>query len=162
MCHCVCSDSGDSLFVTQKPVPDVVRSTRRRHHGKRSCLAYSRYLEESEAESSASSSSQEEPRTDKCSNRKKSCLPKYTFSFLPGNRPEDTALPAQKNRVLHVRSALTYTLACDIWCIVFVKSFFVGQTFAVAGFFNCLNEFSAKTSLPTVGTDDEDISPLSE
>eukprot|EP00066_Takifugu_rubripes_P026242 XP_011615508.1 PREDICTED: aspartoacylase isoform X1 [Takifugu rubripes] len=130
------SDSGDSLFVTQRPVLDVVRSTRRRRHGKRSCLAYSRYLEESEAESSASSSSQEEPRTDKCSNRKKSCLPKYTFSFLPVNGPKDTALPAQKNRVLH--------------------------TFAVAGFFKCLNGFSAKISLPTVGTDDEDISPLSE
>lgn len=162
MCRCICSDSGDSLFVTQKPVPDDGRLPRRRRHGKRSCLAYSRYLEESQAESSASSSSQEEPRTDKCSNGKKSCLPKYTFSFLAGNRPKDTALPAKKNRVLHVRSALTYTLACHVWWKVFVKSFFVGQTFAVAGFFKCLNEFSAKTSLPRVGTDDEDISPLSE
>lgn len=49
--------------------------------------------------------------------------------------------------------------------IVLVKSFFVvvvGQTFAVAGFFKCISEFAAKTSLPTVDTDDEDISPLSE
>lgn len=107
VCLCVCSDSGDSLFITQKEIPSPVRSARRHRHGKRSGLTPSRCLEESEVESS-SSSSQEKSRTHKKTTRKKSSLPAYTFSVLADNK-SDGLLPSQKNRILHVRRSTTLT-----------------------------------------------------
>lgn len=108
MCLCVCSDSGDSLFITQKEIPSPVRSARRHRHGKRSAATSSRCLEESEVESS-SSSSQEESTTHKKTTRKKNSLPIFTFSVL-GDNKSDGLLPSQKNRILHVRrnTALTH------------------------------------------------------
>ena len=102
---CVCSDSGDSLFITQKKIPSPVRSAWRRRHGGSSDLTFSRCLEESEAESS-SSSSQEESRSYRTTSRKKCSLPIYTFSVLADDKC-DGLLPSQKNRILHVRGNTT-------------------------------------------------------
>lgn len=113
LCLCVCSDSGDSLFLTQNPVTKPVRPPRPSRHGKRSDLAP---LEDSEVESS-SSSSQGESRTPTRTPRRNRRLPSYTFRFLSGNTREDgsaspeVALPAQKNRILHVRRNTTITYA---------------------------------------------------
>lgn len=127
------SDSGDSLFITQKETPAPVRSARR--NWKRSGLTSSSCLEESEVESS-SSLGQKESRTQKKTARKKITLPVYTFSFLADNE-YDGALPFQKNRVL--------------------------SNLSITGFFKCLREIdTAKTYAPTVDGDEEDISPLSE
>ncbi|XP_040907517.1 phoenix [Toxotes jaculatrix] len=139
------SDSGDSLFITQKPVPEAVRSGRRRHCSQRSDPSSTRYLEEGEDDSS-SSSSHEESKTDKRSRTQKVKLPKYSFPFLTDRKwkSKSTLLSVPQNTALH--------------------------NSAMGGFFKCVRELwqgyqrgeGVQASLPTVDRDGELISPLSE
>nr|XP_046267158.1 phoenix isoform X2 [Scatophagus argus] len=137
------SDSGDSLFITQKPVPEAVRSGKRHRYKVRSHPTSSRDLEESEGDTSASSSNGE---TEKERRRKKYRLPTYSFPFISGGKwkPRSSLLPVPQNRSLH--------------------------NFAIGGFFKCVRELwrgyqtrdEVVSSLPTVDIDGDDISPLSE
>ncbi|TDH04702.1 hypothetical protein EPR50_G00135520 [Perca flavescens] len=140
------SDSGDSLFLTQKSVPEAVRSRRRRHYSLRSTPISPRDLEEelSRSEDSPSSSSHEESKTDKVKRRKKYTLPKYHFPFLPKRKCKlGSTLLAVQNTSLH--------------------------HYVMGGFFNCVRELwqgyqreHLESSLPTVDLDGQDLSPLSE
>ncbi|XP_074468233.1 uncharacterized protein LOC141753442 isoform X2 [Sebastes fasciatus] len=134
------SDSGDSLFITQKPVPEAERSGRQRTYSSRSKPVSPRDLEESEEDTSSSTSHDEESKTDKKRRRiKKYKLPTYNFPFLAERKLKlrSTGLPDQNKNLLN------YTMG---------------------GFFKCVRELrlEPKSSLPTVDTDGEDISPLSE
>ncbi|KAF1378844.1 hypothetical protein PFLUV_G00194710 [Perca fluviatilis] len=140
------SDSGDSLFLTQKSVPEAVRSRRRRHYSLRSTPVSPRDLEEelSRSEDSPSSSSHEESKTDKERRRKKYTLPKYHFPFLAKRKCKlrNTLLAVQNTSLHH---------------------------YVMGGFFNCVRELwqgyqreHLESSLPTVDMDGQDLSPLSE
>ncbi|XP_033489482.2 uncharacterized protein LOC117261249 [Epinephelus lanceolatus] len=135
------SDSGDSLFITQKAVPEPVRSGRRRRHlSLRSNLTFPGDHKESD-ENNSSSASPEESKTGK-ERRKKYTLPKYRFPFLP-EKSRRNLLPAQNGRL---------------------------HNYVMGGFFKCVRELwqsyqraeDLESSLPTVDIDGEDISPLSE
>lgn len=110
LCACVCSDSGDSLFLTQKQVPEAVRSGRRERLSLRSKPVSPRDLEGSDA-GSLSSDSHEEPKTAKDERNKKqtpiSSLPKFSFPFLSGRKlkgkARSTGLFNVQNKALHVR-----------------------------------------------------------
>ncbi|CAJ1064361.1 actin cytoskeleton-regulatory complex protein pan1-like [Xyrichtys novacula] len=137
------SDSGDSLFITQKPVPIPVRSTRGRPN-LRSDTRPPRDLDEDEDDSSSSSSPErrfEIPATQK-EKRMKTKLPEYSFPFLTGKRYRRSGRGTrEQNRGLH--------------------------NAGIAGFFREMWEAhkrgeDVELSLPTVDTDGEDISPLSE
>ncbi|XP_034746394.1 phoenix [Etheostoma cragini] len=137
------SDSGDSLFLTQKCVPEAVRSRRQRHYSLRSTPISPRDLEEpSRSEDSPSSSSHEESRTDKGRRRKKYTLPKYHFPFLAKCMLRSTLLPVQNASLHH---------------------------YVMGGFFNCVRDLwqgyqrpHLEPCLPTVDVDGQDLSPLSE
>ncbi|XP_044078106.1 trichohyalin-like isoform X2 [Siniperca chuatsi] len=138
------SDSGDSLFITQKPVPEAVRSARPRYSSRSDPIS-PRVLEEGEDDTSSSASCGES-KTDKKRRRKKYRLPKYSFPFLSGRKwkPRSTLLAVQQNTSLH--------------------------HFAMGGFFKCVTELwqdnqrgdHLESSLPTVDIDGDSISPLSE
>ncbi|XP_038563758.1 aspartoacylase isoform X2 [Micropterus salmoides] len=138
------SDSGDSLFITQKPVPEAVRSARPRHYSSRSDPISPRAVEESE-EDSPSYSFHGESKTDRRRRKKKHRLPKYSFPFLAERerKPRSTLLAGQQNKHLH--------------------------NYAMGGFFKCVKELwqdygrgNLESSLPTVDMDEDYISPLSE
>ncbi|XP_054481291.1 aspartoacylase isoform X1 [Anoplopoma fimbria] len=140
------SDSGDSLFLTQKEVtlPEAVRS-RRGHHSSRSSNPKSaRDLEESE-DSSSSSSYNGQLKTHKWRKRSKYYLPKYSFPFLEERKWKLKGAPLpDHNKRLH--------------------------NYTIGGFFKCLGELrqscrrgqNLESSLPTIDMDGEHISPLSE
>ncbi|XP_018547750.1 phoenix [Lates calcarifer] len=139
------SDSGDSLFITQKAVPEAVRSGRRHRYSLRSNLTSPGDVQESEDDTS-SSSSHRESKTGKTRKRKKTNLPKYSFPFLTeGKRkPRSTLLSVRQNAALHNHT--------------------------MGGFFKCVRELwqgyqkreDLASSLPTVDMEGEYISPLSE
>ncbi|XP_035522085.1 phoenix [Morone saxatilis] len=135
------SDSGDSLFITQKPVPEAVRSARR---GRYSLRKHPIFLsEESDGDSLSSNG---ESRTAKRRKRQKCILPKYSFPFLSEKKwkPTSTLLPTRQNTSLH--------------------------NFMMGGFFKCVREQwqglergdDVESSLPTVDVDGDCISPLAE
>ncbi|XP_051255948.1 phoenix [Dicentrarchus labrax] len=135
------SDSGDSLFITQKPVPEAVRSA---SPGRYNLRKHPIFL--SEESDGDSSSSHGESRTAKRSKRQKCILPKYSFPFLSEKKwkPTSTLLPARQNTSLH--------------------------NYMMGGFFKCVRELwqgyergdDVESSLPTVDVDGDYISPLSE
>ncbi|KAM3601320.1 uncharacterized protein V6R79_010639 [Siganus canaliculatus] len=130
------SDSNDSLFITQKPVARPVRSRRRRHSSLRSNTTY----DEETGSDSSSSSSNGESQTHNKQAKKTQKLPKYSFPFVSERKwmPKSCLLPAPQNKRLH-------------YC-------------AMAGFFDCVTKVypGVQESLPTVDTEEESISPLSE
>ncbi|KAK2879753.1 eukaryotic translation initiation factor 5B-like [Channa argus] len=137
------SDSGDSLFITQK-LPEAVRTGRRHYYSSRSAPVSPRDLEENE-EDTSSSASHEEFKTDKKRARKKFRPPKYIFPFLKGTKRKPTCtLSVQQNTSLHNAT--------------------------MGGFFKCVRELwqgyerehDLGSSLPTLDKDGELISPLSE
>lgn len=117
---CVCSDSDDSLFITQKPVPGAVRAGKRRRTG---------FTSSPESEDDASSSaSHGEPTAAGKGQRKKFRLPKYSFPFLSEKKcgRRSRLLPVQQNTGLHVRitNDLTHAVVgcalnwTDTWWLV--------------------------------------------
>lgn len=100
--NCVFSDSGDSLFITQKPVPGAVRAERRHHRKLRADFTSHSDLEESESDSS-SSESHGESRIDSKRKRVKRRPPSYSFPFLSLRKNRGTMLTSQQNNSLHVR-----------------------------------------------------------
>ncbi|XP_071316753.1 caldesmon-like [Trachinotus anak] len=139
------SDSGDSLFITQKPVPEAVRSRRRHRYSLRSDPTSPKDLEESE-DDSLSSASPEESKTCKRRGRKKYRLPKFSFPFLKErkSKPRSTLSSVEQNTSLH-----NYTMG---------------------GFFKCVRELwqsyqsgaDLQLPVPTVDMDGQHIPPLSE
>nr|XP_043897474.1 ABC transporter F family member 4-like isoform X2 [Solea senegalensis] len=136
-------DSGDDLFITQKPVPEPVRPRRQR-----SCnLRSPRDGEEDESDSSSSSSNSKSYK--KRSKIKRVTLPKYSFPFLP-----------QRNRSKNPQFTRQLTNRQNITL----------HTFSMGGFFKCVRELwqdydkgdDVPSSLPTMDMDGEYISPLSE
>ncbi|KAA8586377.1 hypothetical protein FQN60_000213, partial [Etheostoma spectabile] len=110
------SDSGDSLFLTQKSVPEAVRSRRQRRHSLRSTPISPRDLEEpSRSEDSPSSSSHEESKTDKGRRRKKYTLPKYHFPFLAKCKHRSTLLPVQNASLHHYVMGGFFNCVRDLW-----------------------------------------------
>ncbi|KAM9847151.1 uncharacterized protein ACBR49_010396 [Aulostomus maculatus] len=135
------SDSGDSLFITQKPVPAAKRSVRRRHsrHGSHLTSPSWEGANEDNSSSSASHSEDDEKKRAQRKKYRRRKLPKYNFPFL-----RSTQITHRKNIKLH--------------------------NFAMAGFFKSVQELwqgcqtmeDRRSSLPTVDVEGEDISPLTE
>lgn len=100
---CLRSDSADSLFITQKPVPEAVRSGRRKRRGLRSGLTSPREREESEDDSSPSASLQD-TRSKRKKKETKLRMPKYSFPFLKDKMPKAKGifLSEVQNTRLHV------------------------------------------------------------
>ncbi|XP_075876311.1 uncharacterized protein LOC142884506 [Nelusetta ayraudi] len=130
------SDSGDSVFITQRAVPEAVRSGRRlsphqrSYHMSPSCL-----LENDTSSSDSNIESNTKIR------RVKKKLPKYSFPFLCGQKwkPRSSLIAREHNESLH-RSAML-------------------------GFFRCARELQENYSAsppPTSDMDGTDINPLSE
>lgn len=93
---CICSDSGDSLFITQKPVANAGRSGRQR----------STPISPSFLEGSWSSN---DPEADRGLGKKKNrhVLPKYNFPFLKRGKLKSRdhgLLAKQYNTGIHVIS----------------------------------------------------------
>lgn len=101
-----CSDSGDSVFITQRAIPQAVRSGRRPSPHQRSCRSSLGFLRESDA-SSSDSSKESETKTK----RVKKELPKYKFPFLCGQKwkPRDSLIAGDQNESLHVKMSQIYT-----------------------------------------------------
>ncbi|XP_053297198.1 claspin [Pleuronectes platessa] len=140
------SDSGDSLFITQKPASEAESAISKRSNSPRSLPASIRQLEEEDSSSSSSSSSEGNSKTAKRkrgTRRKIIKLPLYSFPFLSENRHR-ALLSVQHNTALHYN--------------------------AMGGFFKCVKELQrgrhGGDGLPScVRTVDEEggsISPLSE
>ncbi|XP_041863818.1 uncharacterized protein DDB_G0284459-like [Melanotaenia boesemani] len=86
------SDSGNSLFITQVPVPQAVRSQRRRRLTLRSEASCSEDPVTDDGESD----------TDREKNERTHRLPTYSFSFLTQKTGQkSTHLSAHQNRKLH-------------------------------------------------------------
>ncbi|XP_007545908.1 uncharacterized protein LOC103133876 [Poecilia formosa] len=126
------SDSGDSLFITQKCAPQ-----RRRRSSKRS-----NFRDSPEHEYDASTSEEEHPE-DRKQQKKKSCTtPKFTFDFLKERMM--TRLPYYQNRKLHYYAMGGYFRCAErLW-----DSYQTGEDLL--------------ESLPTADEDGEPISPMSE
>ncbi|XP_023274050.1 trichohyalin-like [Seriola lalandi dorsalis] len=139
------SDSGDSLFITQKPVPEAVRSRRRCRYNLKSDSSPARDLEES-GDDLSSSDSHEESRAAKRRQAKRIRPPKFSFPFLTDRKSKhrSTQLCARQSTALH--------------------------NYAMGGFLRCVRELwqsyqqedDVQSSLPTVDMDGENIPPLSE
>ncbi|XP_030602487.1 phoenix [Archocentrus centrarchus] len=139
------SDSADSLFITQKPVPEAVRSGRRRPHSASSGPTSPSFLEESE-DGSSHSASRQESRRKKSKKKVKFKLPKYSFPFLKDKtlKLTSTVLPEPQNIRLHYSS--------------------------MGGFFDCMRKLQQsyqtgedlETNLPTLDMNGECILPISE
>ncbi|XP_019750730.1 phoenix isoform X2 [Hippocampus comes] len=132
------SDSGDSLFITQLPVPQAVRTVRRR---KSSRDTFATELEDSEGDISSSQSDAADHETSRKKRKKrKITLPKYSFSFLTERKRKSrcTNLTSKQNLKFH--------------------------NYVMGGFFKCVELWQRAEDLsegqPTVDQDDEDISPL--
>lgn len=92
---CLClSDSGDSLFITQKPVPKAVRSARRRHSSCKSHPTYPSELSENEEDSSSSADSEVEEEIRGENEPKLQRLKKWR---------KRTTQPLRQNRIICVR-----------------------------------------------------------
>ncbi|XP_061660293.1 uncharacterized protein LOC133492231 [Syngnathoides biaculeatus] len=132
------SDSGDSLFLTQKPAPQPVRAIRER---KSSRHTYATEHEDSGGDSSSSHRDEHDRGMSRKKKKPKIKLPKYSFHFLPkGERsPRGTHLATRDNIKLH--------------------------NYVMGGFFKCVELWQGADdlwmALPTVDQD-EDISPLTE
>ncbi|XP_019940893.2 calponin homology domain-containing protein DDB_G0272472-like [Paralichthys olivaceus] len=137
------SDSGDSLFITQKPAPEAQRSSRRqRSYSQRSQPASIRQLEEEDSSPSNGESNTVQKRSG--TKRKKFRLPQYNFPFLSERRHRRARLSVRHNTALHYH--------------------------AMGGFFKCVKELQQgrqrgddlPSSLPTVDVEGRCIVPLSE
>ncbi|KAF6738645.1 hypothetical protein FQA47_001349 [Oryzias melastigma] len=134
------SDSGDSLFITQKPVPEAVRPKRRRSTHPTHFIHRGDLTDQDDA---SSSSSDWESRTGK---KKKVVyrLPKFIFPFLQeGKSSQKKHVSTHRNKKLH--------------------------TFAIGGFFKCVQEEeecgrnrNLTASLPTIDREGEYIAAISE
>lgn len=102
---CLLSDSGDSIFFTQKPLPEAVRSGGRRLARFRSTCTQEGPAEPEDDILSSSSSSEEESRTKRKKRRRKVFkVPSYRFSFLSErNGQANNSLLRVKMKQLHVR-----------------------------------------------------------
>ncbi|KAM9729640.1 uncharacterized protein ACNS7B_017124 isoform 4-T6 [Menidia menidia] len=128
------SDSGESLFITQAPVPEAVRSERRRR-----CTLTSTQTDDDTSDSS----SDENSKTDKKRIRKK--VPMFSFPFLAerANEQSITELPRRQNNRLH-------------------KSLMRGYFECVRTMWNGYERGDLLTSLPTVDMNEVHIPPISE
>ncbi|XP_061608538.1 uncharacterized protein LOC133467552 [Phyllopteryx taeniolatus] len=131
------SDSGDSLFLTQEPVPQAARAVRRRKSSQRT------YATEGEDSGGITSSAQRHDDNHEMSTNKKKQklkLPNYNFSFLTESWHRGTHLIKRHNIRLH--------------------------NYVTGGFFKCVKLWQGTNHfwmpLPTVDQDDEDISPLTQ
>lgn len=146
------SDSGDSLFITQNPVPAAVRSRRRHQNSFSSDLLSPTGREESEDDSS-SSASQNEFKLSKGKEKKINRLPKFSFPFLSGIQ-YDTQLP-RRTRKKPKGTRLTAVHNAEL------------HNFLMGGFFKSISDRvdqqEDELESPTLYMDnEEDISPLSE
>ncbi|XP_051793433.1 uncharacterized protein LOC110951716 isoform X2 [Acanthochromis polyacanthus] len=135
------SDSGDSLFITQKPVPEAVRSGRRRSSSFRSDPPS--LLDGDESDDSASP---EEPKPDRKKKVKRIKLQKHSFSFLRQRRIGRICIEELKNKQ---NTSL--------------------HNAVMGGFFKCVRDLWQSyqrdedlASLPTVDVPEESIPPISE
>lgn len=123
---CFCSDSGDSLFITQKPVPEALRTGVRTRYSQWAKPLSPRDLhesEESEENKESSDSNDGESQSGKVQRSKKNVLPKFSFPFLKEKKPE--LLPVHNKR-LHVRitNNVIHTLKQMLWkCNSVLNSF---------------------------------------
>lgn len=97
---CPCSDSGDSVFITQRAVPEAVRSGRRRSPHQRSYRTSHSFLTEDDTLSS-DSNIESKPKI----RRLKKKLPKYSFDFVCGQKwkPKSSLIAHDHNERLHVK-----------------------------------------------------------
>ncbi|CAI5692364.1 unnamed protein product [Oreochromis niloticus] len=140
------SDSGDSLFITQKPVPEAVRSGRRKRRSLRSGLTSPREREESEDDSSPSASFQDTRSKKRRKKETKLRMPKYSFPFLKDKMPKAKGifLSEVQNTRLHYSS--------------------------MGAFFDCIRKLQQsyqtvedlESNLPAIDMNGECISPISE
>uniref|UniRef100_A0A1A7YLQ2 Retinitis pigmentosa GTPase regulator a n=1 Tax=Iconisemion striatum TaxID=60296 RepID=A0A1A7YLQ2_9TELE len=141
------SDSGDSLFITQKDVPEAVRSWRRHHNlGPDSKIQHQLDLAElgPDPPPSSSSSSDEEPKTAR--KRKNGCykVPKFKFSFLNENNKSKPIINNVKNAKFQSYAMASFiTSVRELW-----RSFELGGDLAA--------------SLPTIDKNGEILSSMSE
>ncbi|KAK5613718.1 hypothetical protein CRENBAI_017394 [Crenichthys baileyi] len=128
------SDSGDSLFITQKCVPE-----RRRRSNQRSTFRTHRDAPEHEYDTSTS---EEEHRAGRKQRRKATKHQKFTFPFL--KKRLMTRLPFYKDRKLHYYAMGGYFRCTkELW-----EGYETGEGLVA--------------SLPTVDMDGESVSPMSE
>ncbi|XP_077403247.1 uncharacterized protein LOC144036453 [Vanacampus margaritifer] len=132
------SDSGDSLFLTQLPLPQARRRVRRRKSSRHTFVTE---LEDSGEDASSSYSDDDDHEmSGKKKKKGKIKLPKYSFSFLTERtwKPRCTVLTTKQN--------LKFT------------------NYVMGGFFKCVELWQGAEDLhdglPTVDRDDENISPL--
>ncbi|KAM9729242.1 uncharacterized protein ACNS7B_016887 [Menidia menidia] len=130
------SDSGESLFITQAPVPEAVRSERRRR---------STFTSTQTDDDTSDSSSDENSKTDKKKIRKKGKMPMFSFPFLAerANEQSITELPRRQNNRLH-------------------KSLMRGYFECVRTMWNGYERGDLLTSLPTIDMNEVHIPPISE
>ncbi|XP_069556760.1 glutamic acid-rich protein-like [Brachyistius frenatus] len=135
-------DSGDSLFITQKPAAQPARSGRRRHSRLRSDSTSLRGPEEREDDSSSSAACDERGRKKKY---KMYSLPRHSFCFLKERKGpiRSTRLNNKQNTALH--------------------------NCAMGGFFTCVQELMKSFQedvneglSSTVDMDGQSLSPMSE
>ncbi|XP_033969550.1 aspartoacylase isoform X1 [Trematomus bernacchii] len=134
-------DSGDSLFITQKPVPEAVRTGIRTRYSQWAKPLSPRDFEESDENKESSDSDDGESQSGKVQRRKKNVLPKFSFPFLEEKKPE--LLPVHNKR-LH-----SYLVGGFFECVRLLRQ-------------GCQTKKDVESSLPTVDMDGEHISPLSE
>ncbi|XP_033955839.1 transcriptional regulator ATRX homolog [Pseudochaenichthys georgianus] len=138
------SDSGDSLFITQKPVPEALRTGVRTRYSQWAKPLSPRDLhesEESEENKESSDSNDGESQSGKVQRSKKNVLPKFSFPFLKEKKPE--LLPVHNKR-LH-----SYLVGGFFECVRLLRQ-------------GCQTKKDVESSLPTVDMDGEHISQLSE
>ncbi|KAI4813715.1 hypothetical protein KUCAC02_002946, partial [Chaenocephalus aceratus] len=138
------SDSGDSLFITQKPVPEALRTGVRTRYSQWAKPLSPRDLhesEESEENKESSDSNDGESQSGKVQRSKKNVLPKFHFPFLKEKKPE--LLPVHNKR-LH-----SYLVGGFFECVRLLRQ-------------GCQTKKDVESSLPTVDMDGEHISQLSE
>uniref|UniRef100_A0A1A8QAZ6 Retinitis pigmentosa GTPase regulator a n=1 Tax=Nothobranchius pienaari TaxID=704102 RepID=A0A1A8QAZ6_9TELE len=138
------SDSGDSLFITQKDVPEAVRSGRRRHTNLRSDSKLQQYEDFAELVPDSSSSSDEEPKTARKGNNNCYKVPKFKFSFLNEDYKTKPVINNVKNAKFQTCAMASFIISVrELW-----RSFELGGDLAA--------------SLPTIDTDGEVLSSMSE
>lgn len=158
---CLCSDSGESLFITQKCAPE-----RRTRSSQRS--NFRTHIDAPQHEYDTSTS-KEELEADRKQRKKSYKAPKFSFPFL---KKRLIRLPYYQNRKLHVRPP-KLKLQCPFpnveGLLKGAHAFWI-QYYAMGGYFRCAEQLweSYQTgegllpSLPTVDVDGEPISPISE
>ncbi|XP_063750562.1 uncharacterized protein LOC134871677 isoform X2 [Eleginops maclovinus] len=137
------SDSGDSLFITQKPVPEAVRSGRSTRYSWWAKPLSPTDIEESEEDKESSDSYHGESPSGNLHRIKKIRLPKFSFPFR-----------AERKRVLlrvHNERLHSYLMGGFFECVR-LRDLRMG----------CQTTKDVESSLPTVDMDGEHISPLSE